>query len=62
MNRMAEDDLKKPSEMGISISEDFEKALMKGLAVFQKDRYKSIDELLEGLQGIESEGETVTYV
>ena len=47
--RVAEDDLKSPSELGVKIDSNLEKAIMKGLAVFQKDRYQSVAELLEGL-------------
>ncbi len=63
LDRMAEDEIQTPSKLGIFISADYEKALMKGLAVFQKDRYQSIDELLLGFKGITTavveEGSTV---
>ncbi len=51
--RVFEDEVRLPSEMGIAISPTFEAALMKGLAVLQKDRYQSIDELLAGFAGQE---------
>lgn len=51
--RMYSDELKAPSALGVRINETWENALMKGLAVLQKDRYQSIDELINGLKGIE---------
>ncbi len=45
LDRMAEDTIKRPSELGIVIDSHQEDALMKGMAVFQKDRYASIEEL-----------------
>ena len=45
------DEVKTPSELGIKIDPSFEAALMKGMAVSQKDRYQSIGELLDGLNG-----------
>ncbi len=49
--RVFSDDVKAPSAMGIAIPPVIERALMKGLAVRQGDRYQSIPELLDGLQG-----------
>ena len=51
--RLFKDEIKAPSELGISIDENMETALLKGLAVLHKDRYQSIDELLDGLKGID---------
>ncbi len=51
LERIAEDHLKAPSELGISIDEKKEKALMKGLAVLAKNRWQSMDELHEALYG-----------
>ena len=45
LDRMAEDTLKRPSQLGVSLPEWQEEALMKGLAVFQKDRLQSMKEL-----------------
>ncbi|MGN0466355.1 MAG: YARHG domain-containing protein [Lachnospiraceae bacterium] len=45
MERLAEDTIKKPSELGIQMDEELEKALMKGLAVREKDRWQSMREL-----------------
>ena len=52
--RVFSDELKTPSALGISIDPVIEKALLKGLNVMQKDRYQSIDELLNGFKGINS--------
>lgn len=52
--RMYSDELKTPSVLGVRINEVWENALMKGLAVLQKDRYQSIDELINGFKGIEA--------
>lgn len=45
LERLASDELVPPSKMGIKLSLEVENALLKGLAVFQKDRYQSINEL-----------------
>ena len=50
-DRLFADELKAPSALGINVTPTFEAALMKGLAVHQKDRYQSIKELLEGFHG-----------
>lgn len=49
LNRMAEDTLKKPSELGIMIDEHVEEVLLKGLAVFKRERIQSMEELYENL-------------
>ncbi|MBQ3867825.1 MAG: protein kinase, partial [Clostridia bacterium] len=49
--RLYSDELKSPSALGVTIAAQFEAAIMKGLAVLQQDRYQSIDEFLEGLEG-----------
>lgn len=46
IQRIVTDDLKRPSELGIEIDDNFENALMKGLEVFQKNRHQTVDELL----------------
>lgn len=63
-DRTYNDELKTPSSIHIHISNQFEKALMKGLAVFSNDRYQSIKELLDGLNGISTKNyeEKPTYV
>lgn len=52
--RVHEDELKTPTALGIQVDQKIEKALMKGLSVHQKDRYQSIDDLVDGFNGIES--------
>ena len=49
IERIYQDKLKRPSQLGISIDKRQEDALMKGLAIFQRDRFKTIDELREQL-------------
>lgn len=44
--RVYSDELKKPSELGIKISPAVEAVLLKGMSVFQRERYKSMDELM----------------
>lgn len=46
-DRLVEDELKKPSELGVNVSESFEKALLRGLAVSKDQRIQSMKELLE---------------
>ena len=45
--RVYADELQPPSRCGVDIPLRYEQALMKGLAVYQKDRYQSVDELIE---------------
>ncbi len=49
LERIAEDNLKKPSELGIIMNPKQEEALMKGLAVLAKNRWQSMDELYKAL-------------
>ena len=62
MERVINDELKAPSALGIMINPVIENALMKGLRVLQKDRYQSVQELLNGFKGLEavSDGEEKT--
>lgn len=53
--RVFSDEVKTPSALGISISQEIENAVMRGMSVQQKDRYQSIEDLIRGLQGIEVE-------
>ena len=50
-DRLHFDEIKTPSALGIDISPIVENAIMKGMSVLQKDRYQSIEELLDGLKG-----------
>ena len=45
-DRLHKDELKTPSQLGVSVEPGFEAALMKGLSVLQENRYQSIEELL----------------
>ena len=50
MERMFEDNLRSPHELEPSCSIAVSNVIMKGMAVRQKDRYQSIDELLSDLE------------
>ncbi|MDF2611729.1 MAG: serine/threonine protein kinase [Lachnospiraceae bacterium] len=47
--RLRNDELKRPSELGIVINSNQEDALMKGMAVLQEKRFQSIDDLFHAL-------------
>lgn len=49
--RVRNDELKAPSELGIDIPVKAELALLKGLSVLQENRYKRITDLIYGLVG-----------
>jgi len=49
MDRLAEDNLARPSELGVKIKPWQEAALIQGMAVRQEDRIQSVDELIEML-------------
>jgi serine/threonine protein kinase len=49
MQRILKDEVVLPSALGVSISQTQEAALMKGLAVLQEDRFKSMRELYAAL-------------
>lgn len=51
VNRIFEDTLKKPSELGVEISECQEAALMKGLAIKDSDRISSMRDLEKAFDG-----------
>jgi serine/threonine protein kinase len=53
--RVFSDEVKTPSALGLKITSDIEKAIMRGISVHQSDRFQSIDALIRGLQGIEVE-------
>ncbi len=50
LDRAIEDDLKKPSELGVSIPENLENTLLKGLAVHAQNRLQSMDELISAIE------------
>ena len=49
LDRMVEDDLKKPSELGVEIPPEKEAVLMKSLRVWQEERLQSAEEFREAL-------------
>ncbi|MER2080036.1 MAG: serine/threonine-protein kinase [Ruminococcus sp.] len=51
-DRVFEDDLKMPSQVGVEIDPAFEEVLRRGLAVKPDERIQSIDELLEELDSV----------
>ena len=53
--RVFEDELKPPSELGIEVSPHFEAALMKGLGVFSRNRIKDMDELIAAFSSVPEE-------
>jgi len=55
MERVFEDQLKRPSELGAAISEAQENALMRGMTLLREGRWQSIGELRLGLIGDLSE-------
>lgn len=55
MERIREDELKSPSELGIPMDKDAEQALMHGLAVFKEDRIKDAKELYAEWYGVREE-------
>lgn len=57
-DRTVSDDIKAPSEMGIAISENKEAALMQGLEVYERDRFKAVRALYNALY---AEDEEVVY-
>lgn len=50
--RLFNDELRRPSELGIVIGKEFEDTLMKGMAVLQKDRFHSMKELINSFKGV----------
>ena len=49
--RLVNDTLRRPSEMGIAIDPQIENTIMKGLAVNAKDRFRNITELIAAFEG-----------
>lgn len=49
VDRIAHDTIKRPSEFEISISAHTDAAIMKGLAVSSKDRFQTMEELMDSL-------------
>ena len=55
--RVFSDDLKAPSTLGASISPAQERALLKGMALYRKDRWQSVDEMLNAIQSTHPEAD-----
>ena len=53
--RVFSDDLKAPSALGAAVTPAQERALLKGMAVYRRDRWQSVDELLAALQNTQAE-------
>lgn len=51
MQRVIDDTMRKPSELGVRIPASMEYAIMKGLSVFQKDRYQNLGDFCQDLYG-----------
>ncbi len=49
MERMRQDDLKKPSDFGVAISGQMESTLLKGMAVYAENRYQSMAEFMNAM-------------
>ncbi len=60
--RLVNDELKKPSALGIRIDPDAEAALMKGLSVAAVQRYQNVQDLIDGLTGCGGDQKTVPAV
>ncbi len=45
-DRVYEDEVKRPSQMGIVMDSHKENVMMKGMSIYGKDRYQSVDELM----------------
>jgi serine/threonine protein kinase len=50
LDRISNDELKKPSELGVRLPAAVENALMKGLAIFPKDRLQTVGELRKAVE------------
>ena len=50
LDRAINDELKKPSELGVRLPAAVETALMKGLAIFPKDRLQTVGELRKAME------------
>lgn len=50
--RLLDDDLKRPSALGITVNNELENILMKGLALQSSDRYQSADDMLSAIEAV----------
>lgn len=55
VERAAQDELRRPSELSVALTERQERALMRGLAVWPQDRIRSVTELMDALDLVEEE-------
>ncbi|MCD8097855.1 MAG: protein kinase, partial [Lachnospiraceae bacterium] len=62
LDRLLNDELVWPGELGINITPKQEKALKKGMAVNPEKRYRCVEELYAGLYDAESEPESETML
>ena len=53
VERAAQDELRRPSELGVSLTERQERALMRGLAVWPHERIRTVSELMDALELVE---------
>ncbi len=60
LDRLAEDSLLPPSQLGVEISEEQEKVLLQALAVLYEERYGSVEEFREALIKSLPDGEEMT--
>lgn len=58
--RLLDDDLKRPSELGIKIDKGSEDVLMKGLSVSPDDRYQTAEEMLSDIEAVSGEADAKT--
>lgn len=55
IQRLVDDDVKKPSELGVVILPSIENTIMKGLSVSAKDRYQNLKDFCDDLYAVEEE-------
>ena len=58
--RLLDDDLKRPSELGIKIDKGSEDVLMKGLSVSPDGRYQTAEEMLSDIEAVSGEADVKT--
>ena len=58
MQRVFQDETRKPSEFGVNITSTQEETLMKGMSILQKDRYQSVKEFRIAIEGIKIAGDS----
>lgn len=53
LERLVDDDLVPMSQLGAECDEQFEKVILKGLSVMQRDRYQSVSDMISDMKKIE---------